>query len=144
MLTRNRLVFIVGLSLIVAFVVWTSTRRRIHHIHGLESRIFSFDELPPTVADVFRHTKKYETIGNRGLLISLDTTNIYKLEVEKTGPWVDYSVITKNDEMRFKVPYGKAYPYVIHNNELFIPDRYSIANTELAEVAKYEGYKLVK
>lgn len=142
---KNSFVFATALSAFVIFVVWTLTTRKVYrwrNIDNLEMRTVTFDELPPIVADMFRNTKKYQTVGNTDPLISFDTVNMYKLDVEQTGPWIDYYVITKNDEVKFKVPYGKASPFVIHHDELFIPDRYNIANTAVAEIAKYEIYKL--
>jgi hypothetical protein len=99
--------------------------------------------LPPVVADVYRNTKKYE---NRGFdhtfsFISLDSINNYQFEVSTTGPWTDYYVIVKNGRTKYKVPYGKAFPLVIYNNELFIPDTYNVANNIKAETANYERYK---
>jgi hypothetical protein len=143
MTKRNKLILATSTGLMLIFGYWTSTTRTTE-INTLENKIVQFDELPPIVADMFRNTKKYREEGIDGNLMTLDPVNVYQFHVSKTGPWTDYYVIIKNDREKFEVPYGKAFPFLIHDNELFIPDRFNIANTHTAEVAKYERYRLGK
>ncbi len=139
----NKLILatLVGLMVIFGYRAWTTEKTE---INTLENKIVPFDELPPIVADMFRNTKKYRESGIDDELIPLDSVNTYRFEVSETGPWTDYYLIVKNDREEFKVPFGKAFPFVIHDNELFIPDRFNIANTETAEKVRYERYKLGK
>lgn len=141
MTKRNKLIWATSIGLMLIFGYWTWTTRKTE-INSLENKIVQFDELPPIVADMFRNTKKYREKGFDDNLMTLDSANIYRLEASETGPWTDYYVIIKNEREKFKIPYGKAFPFVIHDNELFIPDRFNIANTETAEKAKYERYRL--
>ncbi len=143
MTKKNKLILAISVGLILIFGYWTWTTRKIE-INTLENKIVQFDELPPIVADMFRNTKKYREEGIDGNLMTIDSVNVYQFDVSTTGPWTDYYVIIKNDREKFKVPYGKAFPFIIHDNELFIPDRFNIANTETAEIAKYERYRLRK
>ena len=143
MTKRNKLVLGTSVGLILIFGYWTWTTRKIE-INTLENKIVQFDELPPIVADMFRNTKKYKEKGLGSSLMTLDSVNVYEFDVSTTGPWTDYYIIIKNNKEKFKVPYGKAFPFIIHDNELFIPDRFNIANTRTAEIAKYERYRLGK
>jgi len=143
MTKKNKLILATSIGLILIFGYWRWTTRTTD-INTLENKIVQFDELPPIVADMFRNTKKYREKGINGNLMTLDSVNVYRFKVSETGPWTDYYVIIKNDREKFIVPYGKAFPFVIHDNELFIPDRFNIANTETAETVKYERYRLGK
>jgi hypothetical protein len=143
MTKKNKLILVTSIGLILVFGYWTWTTGKTE-INTLENKIVQFDELPPVVADMFRNTKKYRGDGIDGNLMTSDSVNVYQFDVSKTGPWTDYYLIIKNDREKFKVPYGKAFPFIIHDNELFIPDRFNIANTERAETAKYERYRLGK
>jgi hypothetical protein len=140
---KNKILFTILAGLILILTYWTWTTRKIE-INTLETKIVQFNQLPPIVADIYRNTKKYRELGLDGALISVDSANLYRFEVSETGPWTDYYVITKNDTKKFKVPYGKAFPFVIYDNELFIPDIRNVANTEAAERARYERYRLGK
>jgi hypothetical protein len=141
MTIKSRLILTTSVGLILILGYWTWTAQKIE-INTLENKIVQFDELPPIVADMFRNTKKYRKEWIDGSLMTLDSVNVYQFDVSTAGPWTDYYVITKNDREKFKIPYGKAFPFIVHDNELFIPDRFNIANTETAEIAKYERYRL--
>jgi len=133
--------FTIGLVLFLGYWVWTNWKT---DINSLENRTAQFSELPPIVADVYRNAKKYENKGfdHTFSFISLDSLNNFRFQVSTTGPWTDYYIIVKNEWTKYKVPFGKAFPLVIYDNELFIPDRYNVANTKEAEIARYERYKL--
>jgi hypothetical protein len=143
MTKKNKIILKISVGLVLILAYWMWITRKIE-INTLETKIVQFKELPPIVADMFRNTKTYRELGIDGNLMSVDSANIYQFEVSRTGPWTDYYVIIKNDTKKFKVPYGKAFPFIIHDNELFIPDRFNVANTEKAEIARYESYKLGK
>jgi hypothetical protein len=137
----SKTIWIVTLGLFSTLTYFAWTNRKIE-IKKLQSKIVDFRELPPVVADIFRNTKKYRTPGQDGSLLTTDSINDFRFEVSETGPWTDYYIIIKNDKKKFKVPYGKPFPFVIHDNELFIPDRFNVANTQSAEEAMDERYRL--
>jgi hypothetical protein len=130
---------VIVLVLLLGYWIWTNWKI---DIDSLDNKSSIFSELPPLVADVYRNTKKYEDKGFDSNLISLDSLNTYRFEVSTTGSWTDYYIIVKDQWTKYKVPYGKASPFVIYDNELFIPDRYNVANNKDAEIASYERYRL--
>jgi hypothetical protein len=79
------------------------------------------------------------------LLIPIDQNSRYELLTKKTGPFVDYQLIKdKEENVKYKVPYGKAFPYVIFENQLFIAKDYNVSNIRKAKSSGYEKYTLTE
>jgi len=110
-------------------------------VSTLGGKLIQYSDLPPTVADIFRNTDTYIYAKSQNL-ISTDSTRQYALEAVETGPFTDYFLIIRDREDKFKVSYGKAFPFVIHQGQLFIPTEKNVRNSEKAARVSYERYTL--
>ncbi|MEQ8546282.1 MAG: hypothetical protein RIC03_00135 [Cyclobacteriaceae bacterium] len=114
-------------------------------ISTLPNRTLTYSELPEQVKDMFLNAKNYSETPNQTLLIVYENSERYTLTTETTGPFTDYHIIhDRKADTRYKVPYGNAFPYVIYENELFIADRFNVANSSEALEANYETFTLSK
>lgn len=135
---------IVGkLSKIVLFIILSlfSCRENINNVSKNEIGVYSFEELPKDVQEIFTG----KVISNdQSILTNLDTLSKYKIEVVKTGPYTDYYVlIDENTNSKFKIDYGEAFPFVVFRDTLYIAKQYNVRNMEMAEIAKYKKYSLL-
>ena len=104
----------------------------------------NYDQLPARVQDSFRHYDQFSHyLLDGGDVLNLDTLNQYEFQVKTTGPWTDYFLlIDKNRNNEYKIPTGSAFPFVICDGVLYIPNTYNIANSEEAGSTDYKKYRL--
>jgi len=140
---RQLLIFQIGAGVLIVYLIWSFWT---FNIESSQKKIIPYDSLPPLVADMFRHSKKYDDstslLASSLLIIDSTNNNSYKFKTVTTGPWTDHYLIVKNRWIKYEVPYSKAFPFIIYHDQLYIPDRFNVANSESAEIASYEKYVL--
>jgi hypothetical protein len=140
---RQLLIFQIAAGALIVYLIWSFWT---FNVESSQKKIIPYDSLPSLVADMFRHSNKYDDstslLASPLLIIDSTNQNHYKFKTVTTGPWIDYYLIVKNRWIKYEVPYGKAFPFIIYHDQLYIPDHYNVANSESAESASYEKYVL--
>jgi hypothetical protein len=105
-----------------------------------------YDDLPVSVQQSFRNTNQFDRYAlptSNSLVINLDTLELYDYTVKTTGPWIDYSMLTKRSNgEKFKIPTEAPFPYVIYEGNLYIPKDHNVANSVESKSTSYKKYSL--
>lgn len=97
------------------------------NIEKLQHRELAYRELPNAVQKLLIDISDgNSSLSNMNIMV-LDKTNNYNLVVVKTGPWVDYSLLERDDRnMKFRIPRGFAHPFILYNNKMYLSKDYNI------------------
>ena len=106
--------------------------------------IITYHELPELVQKLVLDYKNFTKYSiHHELVYNLDSNERFTFETKTTGPWTDYYLLKdKASGKAFKIPYGKAFPFIIQNNRLYIPVLKNIYNSKKALISTYEKYDL--
>jgi galactose mutarotase-like enzyme len=107
--------------------------------------ILEYSQLPSDVQNLFKDRANFASasidVDNDAYV--LESLDKYRLEVKTTGPWTDYYVLENlTKHKKYRIPYGKPFPFVVFNNDLYIPTDYNVSGIEQASSIKYEKYNL--
>jgi hypothetical protein len=123
---------------ILIMLLLSSCKYHNYSINDLEKKEISFDSLPGEVKGFYERAKefllnkeippleKYDFSGTR--LVDLDTIREYRFETIPTiiGPWIShYKLIDKTNGISYRIDFGIAFPIIIFNGLLFIPQEYN-------------------
>ena len=101
-----------------------------NNIDNLKHQKVKFTDLPLEVAEYLRNPTDYkDDIQNRMLEIPKGMDKEYRLETVNTliGPWVSHHKIISTKTGKFyEIDQGVPSPYIVHNNKLYIPDKYNM------------------
>ncbi|MBT0813140.1 hypothetical protein KIH41_17765 [Litoribacter ruber] len=103
------------------------------NINTLEHERVKFKNLPNEVIHYLRNPDDYHD-GILYMLIELPKgkKNNYRLETVKTwiGPWESHKkLINIKTNVYYKIDQGVPRPYIVFENNLYVPDRYNIFTT---------------
>ncbi len=118
---------ILAVVIIVLFFIFFKRGMNIENMKRQELR---YIELPQEIQKLLYDLSD----GNAGSLLNenliiLDKKDNYKLEVKKTGPWVDYSLLKNEDgSLEIKIPRGFPHPYIIYKNKMYLSKDYNVVS----------------
>ena len=136
---------LIVIGIILLFTVFRSwTSRNIDH---LEHETIAFENLPTEVQQYLENpTDVRSDVQSRILELPKNKKPQYKLETVKTliGPWVDHEkLINIQTERYYEIDQGVPSPYIVYENNLYIPNTYNIFTTvNDLKTVKFKRYYL--
>ncbi len=130
---------------LIAVLLFFLFYKRGTNIEDMNRQELTYRELPQEIQKLLHSV----SAGNNSLLnenlIILDKKDNYKLEVVKTGPWVDYSILKKkNGSVEIRIPRGFPHPYIIYKNKVYLSKDYNVINRNNYEnIIKSSYYEYV-
>ena len=89
-----------------------------------------FDDLPTELIEYYKNPHGLGIKnGEYVVVVSLDEGYEYEVESVKTfiGPFTSYiKFIDKNRDRSYKLKRGTAFPFVVHNHKLYVPNKYNM------------------
>lgn len=139
---KSVLIVIGIILLFTVFRIWTS--RNIDH---LEHETIAFENLPTEVQHYLENpTDVRSDVQSMILELPKNKKPQYKLETVKTliGPWVDHEkLINIQTERYYEIDQGVPSPYIVYENNLYIPNTYNIFTTvNDLKTVKFKRYYL--
>lgn len=108
--------------------------------------IVKYSQLPQAVQNLFKDRngfQKFSTDSENDDAYVLESLDKYKVEVKTTGPWTNYYVLENmTHKKKYKIPYGKPFPFVVFKNDLYIATDFNVSGLDEAASIKYEKYRL--
>ena len=120
---KKKLYIILAVILVLIFFFY----KRGMSIESMKHRELKYKELPQELQKLLYEVSNGNTSLPNESLIVLDKKDVYKLEVKKTGPWVDYSLLRKEDHsLEVRIPRGFPHPYIIYNDKIYLSKDYNV------------------
>lgn len=122
----NKLVYLI-LVVVIVVLIFIIFKQGIN-IKNFKSKQLTYNELPSEIRSLLSDiaSGNANSLVNENLIV-LDEMNVYNLEIKKTGPWTDYSLLrNQNTGAKIKIPRGFPHPYIIYKKKIYLSKDYNV------------------
>lgn len=114
-----------------------------YDIGYMSSKELTYDELPTKMQECLTNPK-LDSLFKRDLIYIFDKEyDRYQVEGVPFGPWILYNkLIDSKKGIVYRIEQGRALPYIIYNEKLYIASRFNYHLDEYLRETTFSEYKL--